>query len=71
MHYNGSNSCFFVNGVEIIKFKTKDSEIIPNMLCPGNISKDFSASNMKKKQDYLELLVILVLIMVLFQLMIY
>ena len=49
LYYNGSNSYFFVNGVEIIEFKTKDSEIIPNMLCLGNISKDFSASNMKKK----------------------
>ena len=37
LHYNGSNSYFFVNGVEIIKFKTKDSEIIPNMLCLGNV----------------------------------
>ena len=38
----------FVNGVEIIKFKAKDSEIIPNVLCLGNTSKGFSASNMKK-----------------------
>ena len=26
----------------------KDSEIVPNNLCLGNVSKDFSASNMKK-----------------------
>ena len=68
LHYNAANSYLFVNGVEIIKFKAKDSEIIPNLLCLGNISKDFSASNMKKKQDYMELFMILVLIMVLFQL---
>ena len=70
LHFNGANS-LFVNGVEVIKFKAKDSEIIPNLLYLGNLSKDFSASNMKKKQDYMELLMILVLIMVLFQLMIY
>ena len=70
LHYNGANSYLFVNGVEIIKFKAKDSEIIPNVLCLGNISKDFSARDMKKK-DCMELFTILVLIMVLFQLMIY
>ena len=50
--YNGANSYLFVNGVEIIKFKAKDSEIIPNELCLGNFSKDFSASNMKKAGLY-------------------
>ena len=38
----------FVNGTEIIKFKAKDSEIVGNSLCLGNISKDFSVDNMKK-----------------------
>ena len=37
-----------VNGKEIHKFKTKDSEIIAAPLCLGNISKDFSIDNMKK-----------------------
>ena len=27
LHYNGDNSCLFVNGTEIHKFKAKDSEI--------------------------------------------
>ena len=48
LHFNGANS-LFVNGFEVIKFKAKDSEIIPNLLYLGNLSKDFSASNMKKK----------------------
>ena len=48
MHYNGANSCLFVNGTEIIKFKSPDSEIVPSNLCLGNLSKDFTASNMKK-----------------------
>ena len=52
LHYNGTNSYLFVNGVEIIKFKAKDSEIIPNVLCLGNISKDFSARDVKKKGFY-------------------
>ena len=28
LHYNGANSYLFVNGIEIHKFKAKDSEII-------------------------------------------
>ena len=38
----------FVNGTEIYKFKAKDSMIVPNNFCLGNVSEDFSASNMKK-----------------------
>ena len=48
MHYNGDNSYLFVNGTEIYKVKAKDSEIVANPLCLGNISKDFSVDNMKK-----------------------
>ena len=47
MHYNGASSYLFVNGVKIIKFKAKDSNIITNPLCLGNISKDWSVDNMK------------------------
>ena len=38
----------FVNGIEIYKFKAKYSEIVASPLCLGNISKDWSADNMKK-----------------------
>ena len=48
LHYNGSNSYLFVNGTEIYKFIAKDSEILASSLCFGNISKDWSADNMKK-----------------------
>ena len=48
LHYNGANSSFLVNGEEIHEFWS-DSEIFLNMLCLGNISKDFSSGNMKKK----------------------
>ena len=49
-HYNGANSYLFVNGSEIHKFKAKDTEIVASPLCLGNISKDFSVDNMKKKK---------------------
>ena len=49
MHYNRTNSYLFVNGTEIIKFKAKDSIIVATPLRLGNISKDFSVDNMKKK----------------------
>ena len=48
LHYNGANSYLLVNGTEIHKFKAKDSEIVASPLCLGNISKDWSANNMKK-----------------------
>ena len=47
LHYNESNSYLFVNGKEIIKFKAKYS-IVASPLCLGNISKDWSRSNIKK-----------------------
>ena len=33
LHNNGANSYLFVNGMEIIKFKVKDSEIVTGPLC--------------------------------------
>ena len=48
LHYNGANSYLFVNGTEIYKFKTKDSEIVASPLCLGNISKIWSTDNMRK-----------------------
>ena len=59
-HYNGAYSYLFVNGTEIYKFKAKDSEIVASPLCLGNISKDWSADNMKKKQVLMDMSKILV-----------
>ena len=53
MQYNGANSYSFVDGTEIYKFTAKDSEIVSSPLCLGNISKDWSADNMKKKKQVL------------------
>ena len=69
LHYNGANSYLFVNGTEIYKFKVKDSENVAAPLCLGNISKDWSADNMKK-QGLMGMSMILVLIMMLLTLMI-
>ena len=63
-HYNRDNSHLFVNGKEMIKFKAKDSEIVEDPLYLGNIRKDFSESNIKK-QDCMDLFIILVLIIML------
>ena len=69
LHYNGANSYLFVNGTEIYKFKAKDSKIVADPLCLGNISKDWSADNMKK-QGLMDMPMILVLIIMLLILMI-
>ena len=50
MRYNGEHSYLFVNGVEIVKFKVKDSEIRSLLLYLGNVSKDFSVDKMKKTE---------------------
>ena len=67
---NGANSYLFANGTEIHKFTTKDSEIVPSNLCLRNVSKDFSASNIKKKKKKLDLMVtFMILVLIMIQLM--
>ena len=70
LHKNGANSYLFVNGREIYKFKAKDSEIVASPLCLGNISKDWSTDNVKKKQGLMDMPMILVQIMMLLMLII-
>ena len=43
-----------MNDTEGYTFKAKDSEIVEFPLCLGNISKDWSADNMKKKQGLMD-----------------
>ena len=50
LHCNGANRYLFVNGTEIYEFKAKDPEIVASPLCLGNISKNRSTDNMKKKK---------------------
>ena len=58
LHYNGVDSYLFVNGVEIYKFKAKDSEIVVDPIRLGSISKDWSVDNMKE----LDLLVMFMIV---------
>ena len=37
LHYNGTNSYLFVKGIEIHKFKAKDSDIRATLSCVWNI----------------------------------
>ena len=48
IHYNGSNSLLFVNATKIYQFEAKDSEIKKYSLRLGNISRNFSVSDMKR-----------------------
>ena len=70
LYYNGATSCLFVNGLEIYKFKAKGSRIPSTPLCLGNISKDWSTDNIKKKTGFHGYVYDLVLIMILVMLMI-
>ena len=51
LHYNGSNSFLFVDATKKYHFKAQKAEIKDYTLCLGNISKDFTINNMKKKRD--------------------
>ena len=52
LHYNSDKSYLFVNGVQQLKFKTKNSEIARNLLCLGNLSTDWSTTNATKTGLY-------------------
>ena len=49
LHYNRVSSYIFVNGVEIYKFKAKDSGVNVAPLCLGNVLKAFLADTMNKE----------------------
>ena len=52
LHYNGSNNFLSLNATIALayQFKSKDSEIKDSILCLGNIFKNFTIDNMKKKK---------------------
>ena len=50
LRYNGSNNFLLVNATKIYQFKGKNSGIKDWTLWLGNIWKDFTINNMKKKQ---------------------
>ena len=53
LHYNGSNSFFFVNGGNVYQLKAKDSELNTYPLCLVSISNEFTADDMRKL-DYMD-----------------
>ena len=52
LHYNGSYSFLFVNATKMYHFKARNFKIKKYSLCLENISKDFTANNMKKTGLY-------------------
>ena len=50
LHYNGKNSFLFVNATKIYEFKEKYSKIKDYALHLGNISKDYTTNDIKKKK---------------------
>ena len=46
------NSYLFVSGIEVYKFKVKDSEVNAVPLLLGNVSKGFLTNNLKKTGLY-------------------
>ena len=68
-HQNRPNSYLFLNVTEVYKFKANGSKIVASPLCLGNLSKDWSADDMKK-QGLMNMFMILVLMMMLLMLMI-
>ena len=48
LFYSERNSFLCVNATKTYQFEAKDSDIKKYSLCLGNISRDFSANNMKK-----------------------
>ena len=71
LHCNKENSHLFVNATEIIKFKSKDPEILSHALCLGKLSKNWYVDNMIKKGDEMDMFMILVVIVMLLYLMIF
>ena len=47
LHYNGGYYYLFFNGVKISKFNVTDSQLNAAPLCLFNVSKEFSADNVK------------------------
>ena len=52
MHYNGNDSYLFVNGVQELKFKAKNDQIISEGLCLGNLSGEWTKCESKKTGLY-------------------
>ena len=47
LHYNGDYSYLFVNGKQELKFKCKTENLVKEKLCVGNLSDQWTASDIK------------------------
>ena len=45
LHYSGDNSHLLVNGTQVLKFKSKDDQILKKKLCLRNLSSDWTTVN--------------------------
>ena len=46
LHYNGDDSYLFVNGEQELKFKCKTEHLVKEKLCIGNLSDQWTASEL-------------------------
>ena len=44
LHYNGNDSCLFVNGRQELKFKAKTDQLVKEKSCLGNLSDQWTTS---------------------------
>ena len=52
LHYNGDNCYLFVNGTQELKCNSSVNHLDRNLLCVGNISSDWSLTNVTKTGLY-------------------
>ena len=52
LHYNGHESYLFANGVQQLKYKADDTQILNEKLCLGNLSSNSTAANSTKRGLY-------------------
>ena len=73
LHYIGNNSCLFVNGKEVTKFKVIDFKNKANQLALGSISAsaNLSSSDIEDSKLYGNVIMISVLTIVPFQMIKY
>ena len=52
LHCNGDNSYFFVNGRQELKSKAKTDQLVKEKVCIGNLSDQWTASELEKTGFY-------------------
>ena len=52
LHYNGNNSCLYVNGNQELKFKAKTDQLLKEKLRLGNLSDQWTTSESEKTGVY-------------------